>query len=1131
MFDFETVVELMKKYGYSSTSVHPYVYQNGDTWGICYTYIDEEYGLLERIKIFDTLEEFNLFLKQLEFVKTQGKSLNIRMVLDNYESMNPKVVFLRNEKVMTEGEMFDIEGYDSQARQRSGLDVVSQIIYKAGDLLLVYDEIKGRQLQYLKNIVTLKNSLRSKYFELQKEVDTYNKYKVERTLNLIPDVYDLGINDAMEMAIKDRYNMYLAQMPSYEEACDFLKEVWDLNKNLELNRKYYEAQKEENDTRNEMKVVELKLDLMRKLNEEYKPLFGIDLVGKFRKINKQCGLVSNSMDSSMIQENVDRIERKYSVYDSIDLLSTSDYLREAMQNTNYGDLVIKYARGNNRNTVITNKLPLNEVAASLSLQYRDRLDMHEQAIMILYNNHKYRKLCNAILDIEGYDSLPVKKVISKINGIKGFSKIKSECYDIVKKRIEDPLNASIKNSLFSGYDFTSFESFVSSLIQALVRLKSVNNRMVVNGNINMYLQIKKIDDVNNKKYILVTNDLNGVLNEVKENNGMVGIVLLKENTPVVYSPYYFDVGDIYSKGASLQMYIREMVNFELLVETSDIVIHVDPVKTNVVRYYSEPVVVDNVSVVNDIKMSYKTKFCKFAFTNNLPAEVMATESNPSQMLLVNQEGNLNQSSFGQEANQTILDGQGVVGPAAEAVVTPNVENSQTVLANPEFSSTGQVGEDSQTNLVNESVALEKSEQSNMRTPENVVVQNSAVETSNAEPIVVDTQESSQAVIEKQDSIIQDNGSVQVVQDSVKAEDSSQENGINKNEVVTQEAVKDENLLNKEKISQIVTGATNSEKLNSKLDADTTQSDVSTQVEDRIKQEEKLKSSNLDSASEVLNKQSVANNQSKVPISAVAKESASSTKVVNDELAKTIMAGGVQNKVSASHTQSTTQVVNKAKQVEEKNAASVSNSNVGTAIKIEQDVSSKQPEKQVAVIKKESVSKGDQDTKKLATNASQNVRPVSSNMDLHARTSVSGNTVDGPVTKENPSNVLSNKQQGEQVKGQSDVNKAVVLGNKEVAPSAQQNKASISSVKQPVGNKQVVTPDTAKSVSPANGTVKKVVTNGPSIRNQVVVQSVSGEAPVNNKVVVHNVGTSVNTATVVKKPNQEGSPSLNNGDKK
>lgn len=1131
MFDFETVVELMKKYGYSSTSVHPYVYQNGDTWGICYTYIDEEYGLLERIKIFDTLEEFNLFLKQLEFVKTQGKSLNIRMVLDNYESMNPKVVFLRNEKVMTEGEMFDIEGYDSQARQRSGLDVVSQIIYKAGDLLLVYDEIKGRQLQYLKNIVTLKNSLRSKYFELQKEVDTYNKYKVERTLNLIPDVYDLGINDAMEMAIKDRYNMYLAQMPSYEEACDFLKEVWDLNKNLELNRKYYEAQKEENDTRNEMKVVELKLDLMRKLNEEYKPLFGIDLVGKFRKINKQCGLVSNSMDSSMIQENVDRIERKYSVYDSIDLLSTSDYLREAMQNTNYGDLVIKYARGNNRNTVITNKLPLNEVAASLSLQYRDRLDMHEQAIMILYNNHKYRKLCNAILDIEGYDSLPVKKVISKINGIKGFSKIKSECYDIVKKRIEDPLNVSIKNSLFSGYDFTSFESFVSSLIQALVRLRNVNNRMVVNGNINMYLQIKKIDDVNNKKYILVTNDLNGVLNEVKENNGMVGIVLLKENTPVVYSPYYFDVGDIYSKGASLQMYIREMVNFELLVETSDIVIHVDPVKTNVVRYYSEPVVVDNVSVVNDIKMSYKTKFCKFAFTNNLPAEVMATESNPSQMLLVNQEGNLNQSSFGQEANQTILDGQGVVGPAAEAVVTPNVENSQTVLANPEFSSTGQVGEDSQTNLVNESVALEKSEQSNMRTPENVVVQNSAVETSNAEPIVVDTQESSQAVIEKQDSIIQDNGSVQVVQDSVKAEDSSQENGINKNEVVTQEAVKDENLLNKEKISQTVTGATNSEKLNSKLDADTTQSDVSTQVEDRIKQEEKLKSSNLDSASEVLNKQSVANNQSKVPISAVAKESASSTKVVNDELAKTIMAGGVQNKVSASHTQSTTQVVNKAKQVEEKNAASVSNSNVGTAIKIEQDVSSKHPEKQVAVIKKESVSKGEQDTKKLAANASQNVRPVSSNMDLHARTSVSGNTVGGPVTKENPSNVLSNEQQGEQVKGQSDVNKAVVLGNKEVAPSAQQNKASISAVKQPVGNKQVVTPDTAKSVSPANGTVKKVVTNGPSIRNQVVVQSVSGEVPVNNKVVVHNVGTSVNTATVVKKPNQEGSPSLNNGDKK
>jgi len=192
MFDFDSVVELMKKYGYSSTSVHPYVYQNGETWGLCYVYNDEEYGSLERIKIFENMGAFELFLQQLEWVKTNGQKYHVRMVLDNYEGINPKVIFLRNEKIMVDGEMFSIDEYDYKESQRKMLDDVSKIIYQAGDLLLVYDEIKGRQLQYLKNIISLKNKLRTKYFELQKEIDTYNKYKVERTLNLLPEVNDIG---------------------------------------------------------------------------------------------------------------------------------------------------------------------------------------------------------------------------------------------------------------------------------------------------------------------------------------------------------------------------------------------------------------------------------------------------------------------------------------------------------------------------------------------------------------------------------------------------------------------------------------------------------------------------------------------------------------------------------------------------------------------------------------------------------------------------------------------------------------------------------------------------------------------------------------------------------------------------
>ncbi len=630
MLDFDTALALMSKYGYTSTSVHPFVYQNGDTIGICYTYNDEEYGTLERIKICETKEDLEEFLMMYNWVQTNGKIHHVRMVLDNYESINPKVMFLRNEKIMVEGEMFDIETYDARENMRASMDDVSKVIYEAGDLLLVYNEIKSRQLQYLKTIITLKNDLRRKYYELQKEVDMYNKIKVERQLSLLPETPDSGISEMMEVAVKDRYNMYVGQRPDMEEALAFLKEVWELCLNLELNTKYYDAIREENEVRNEAKVVDQKILLMKNLNDNLKPLFGTDLVSKFRKINAECDESSSVIEQESIDLQIDAVRRKYSYFAKLDTLYTSDFLREATQNSNYDDLAIKYAPGGSQDVISKYRVPLNEVAANLTVQYKEKLSLEEQSILVLYNNHKYHKLCDAILNIPNFDSVPNKQVMKVVNGLKGISKIKSECYESVKRRIDDPVNANIKNMLFKNFNFTSFETFVVCLIKELSLLKKVNEKMALNGDINMYITVNKAESLLDKKFMTVTNDLLSLMEEVKGSKDMVGITLLKEGTPVLYSPYYFDMGDIYSKGASLEMYIKEMVDFELLVDISDITINIDPNRTNVAKYYTVPNIVGNLSIVDDIKMSTKTIFCKYALTSAL-SNVVAMNSNNIQV--------------------------------------------------------------------------------------------------------------------------------------------------------------------------------------------------------------------------------------------------------------------------------------------------------------------------------------------------------------------------------------------------------------------------------------------------------------------------------------------------------------------
>ena len=105
------------------------------------------------------------------------------------------------------------------------------------------------------------------------------------------------------------------------------------------------------------------------------------------------------------------VKRKYSYFDKLDPIYVSDYLREAIQNTNYEDLTIKYAPGASIDVLTRINTPLNEIAADLTVKYREKLSIEEQSILVLYNNDKYRKLCDEILAIYDRDTLTSKEIV------------------------------------------------------------------------------------------------------------------------------------------------------------------------------------------------------------------------------------------------------------------------------------------------------------------------------------------------------------------------------------------------------------------------------------------------------------------------------------------------------------------------------------------------------------------------------------------------------------------------------------------------------------------------------------------------------------------------------------------------
>ena len=620
MLDFKTALELMKKYGYDSASLHPFIYSKDNTIGVCYSYVDDNFGILERTFYFSTVEEMDQFLKEFKWCKEHGKENNVRMILENYEVVNPKVLYLRNEKVMVKDEMFNIEYYDQMEDQKAEMDKMSRILLEASNLIQYYETNKQGQMDYFRMVLKKKNDLRQKYYELQTKVDEFNKIENIHQLRLLPDlVGDCGININMEIATKDRLSQYKAKAPSFEEAIDFIHDVWELNESLENNYFYFNTIKEENSINNETRVVDQKLELINKVMESNFHVFGVNLISKFRKINRQCKSTETVITDEFLDGIKNGITSKYSKYSQIDYLHACDYLKEAMTNNNYDSLVEKYSP---KAEVIEEivRYPKEKVKTMMSEIYKNNLGVDEQAILTLYNT-RFKRLFEYILQIPDFVNKPVADLIHTLNSYGDFNNLKKDCFDDLKNPLDEAQNLKIKNSVFANIKFDTFENFITSICGELAKLLKVKNKMVLPSDLTLYFKLFSFEELNSKYIYPLTDDLNYLVGSMKSDKEMIGLVLLKKDTPVLYSPYTVDFGLLNGK-ESVTFNVKSAQDMNMLVDVNNVVILRDENLVNVVKYFSEPIREGGVAHVEELKVSGKTSFCKFTISSNIKEPVV-----------------------------------------------------------------------------------------------------------------------------------------------------------------------------------------------------------------------------------------------------------------------------------------------------------------------------------------------------------------------------------------------------------------------------------------------------------------------------------------------------------------------------
>lgn len=618
MLDYNVALELLHKYGFTSIE-HPYLFMNDNNIGLCFIIDDENYGKLERKKIFTDINTFEEFLKKLAWMRDNASKYNVKMVLDNYEIDEPKIMFLRNNRPMLIGEMFNIQAYDDRNEKKKQLDRVARTLYEIGDLLLVYDEIKIRQINQLALVNSLRNDLRRKYFDLQKEVDFYNGVEIEQNLTLLSElITENGINELNEVALKDAYNLAKVKTPELTDLNTMLSDVWELLKTLECNDKYYQACIEEKEIRNEMSLVQTKIDLMKESNEDPGAV-KIDLVENFRKINRDYEETKTFIYEGFIQSKIDNVNKKYSAFSVLDKDCLADFLRESLENNDYDELMSRFVKDESNviNKIV--KLPYERVVNNLNEQYKS-LGVLEQSVLILCNSPYIGDLIKLINMVPNYESMPVVELIGLISKYKQFNVIKS-AYEVIKVRIEMPENLAIKQSVFANINLSSFEMFVTSIVSELNRIRLIDKKMVINSDFTLVM--KEFENMGCQSFLFLCNDFNYVKSNYDYKKNIIGSFLIKNGSPVLYSPYYIEFGDLISKvkkGMVVQPFSVQVTKcLNVMVDIKNTMISKDDFYVTVAEYESNPTKKDDISYVSKLKFVGKYLYGKATVLDTISA--------------------------------------------------------------------------------------------------------------------------------------------------------------------------------------------------------------------------------------------------------------------------------------------------------------------------------------------------------------------------------------------------------------------------------------------------------------------------------------------------------------------------------
>ena len=581
----EKALKVFKKYGFNSTNSSPYLCSIGNRIGVSFKYNDNRFGLIERSTFFDNLNELDTFLKLYRNYLDNGKSEHIYMLLDNYQVMFPNLIYAKDDKVVLNDEMV------YKTKNKDDLSELEKLKLVASNLLSYYVDVSSRQVKHINNVSFMKNILLKKEKELKNEIRKLSKKKEEEKITTIKTEYFQYDN-----SLYSSYKNYLDSIREKDHAINLINRLWELNKKLEISKEYYRSIVISRELADKIRLLDLKIDFVKSLKG--KKSFLLNINKNLKLIEKEY--VKDEIEDSYVDDKINKVRKKYSFFSNISIFYLDDYLKESLLNDDYDYLANKYSLD------YSNKLNKGDIVDDLRNAYQ-LLNFDERRVLTLFNS-KYKTIFELILEIPDFFEWTNKKLTKYLENQDSVSRFKEECIDELCSRLGQDINKNIREKYFVNINYKSFKLFVTDIVKLLMVLKNIDNKMVLSNDYQLYTTIPSISSLKNK-YVYYLTDKSDVLS-IKDKKGVLGVFKVTKGTPVLYSPYSLDFGDLYDRNSRI---IKEIRNnkISLIIDVNDVIITRDK-KPSEVYYYKNVVdVVNGVSFVNDIKYSNKIVYYNF----------------------------------------------------------------------------------------------------------------------------------------------------------------------------------------------------------------------------------------------------------------------------------------------------------------------------------------------------------------------------------------------------------------------------------------------------------------------------------------------------------------------------------------